>query len=125
MITLNLPWPPSVNTYWRSPNTGKFAGRTLISERGRSYRRAVAEAVVAAGQPKAAPVRLSVTVDAFPPDARRRDLDNIGKALLDALAYAGVIRDDGDIDHYSVTRKGKAPNGLVRVFVSPYREPVA
>jgi len=36
--------------------------------------------------------------------------------------HAGVIRDDGDIDHYSVTRKAKASNGLVRVFVSEHNQ---
>jgi len=101
MIVLDLPWPPSVNTYWRHPTRGPLAGRHLISQQGRAYRDAVAADV---RRRSLEPItgRLAVTVDAHPPDARKRDLDNIGKALLDALAYAGVIRDDGDIDHYSV-----------------------
>ena len=34
-IRLELPYPPSVNTYWRS-----VAGRVLISKAGRMYRAA-------------------------------------------------------------------------------------
>ncbi len=31
-----LPWPPSVNRYWRT-----FQGRMIISQEGRAYREAV------------------------------------------------------------------------------------
>jgi len=117
MITLELPWPPSVNTYWRSPNTGRLAGRTLISERGRDYRRAVADAIRTAGQPKAEPGRLDVALTVFPPDKRRRDLDNLPKGILDALTHAGVIEDDSLIDRLLIERATSCPGGKVRVIV--------
>lgn len=34
-MKLILPFPPSVNTYWRHPNKGAFAGKSLISAAGR------------------------------------------------------------------------------------------
>jgi len=123
MIILTLPWPPSVNHYWRHPTCGALAGRHLISREGRNYRRAVV-AEIARLRLQQPTGRLSVHVDAYPPDNRRRDLDNIGKALLDALTHAGVITDDGDIDDYHVIRRAKAPQGRVRVFVSQH-EPTA
>jgi crossover junction endodeoxyribonuclease RusA len=43
-------------------------------------------------------------MDAFPPDRRRRDLDNIQKPVLDALQHAGVYEDDSQID-LLVTRR--------------------
>jgi len=118
MITLELPWPPSVNTYWRSPNTGKLAGRTLISERGRTYRREVADAVMLAGRPQARPGRLEVAIIAEPPDKRRRDLDNLPKGILDALTHAGVIEDDSLIDRLLIERAAICPGGKVCVSVS-------
>ncbi|EOX4019030.1 hypothetical protein ACPH7A_000184 [Enterobacter roggenkampii] len=40
-MKLVLPFPPSVNTYWRAPNKGPLKGRHLISEKGRAYQSAV------------------------------------------------------------------------------------
>ncbi|EOX9973808.1 crossover junction endodeoxyribonuclease, partial [Escherichia coli] len=36
-MKLILPFPPSVNTYWRHPNKGAFAGKSLISSAGRKF----------------------------------------------------------------------------------------
>ena len=102
-LVLNLPWPPSLNSYWRSPNKGPLAGRTLISEKGRKYRKDVENKTlmdlcnIAGGLRGAAFVggeRLSVAIYAYPPDKRRRDLDNLPKAVLDSLTNAGVWADD-------------------------------
>ena len=38
MNSFTLPWPPSVNHYWRTPHRGPLAGRTMISAEGRTYR---------------------------------------------------------------------------------------
>ena len=102
-MRLTLPWPPSVNTYWRHPNKGPLASRHLISEKGRDYRAFVLRAVKwqAYDLPKG---RLEVSILANPPDARKRDLDNILKSLLDSLAHAGLIEDDGFIDKLSIER---------------------
>jgi crossover junction endodeoxyribonuclease RusA len=52
-------------------------------------------------------------------DRRRRDLDNVQKALLDALEHGGVYRDDAQIDLLVVERGPVTPGGksLVRVEV--------
>ncbi len=41
MIEITLPWPPSVNTYWRM-----FKNRMIISKEGREYRVAVQEQIL-------------------------------------------------------------------------------
>ncbi|OZI56754.1 RusA family crossover junction endodeoxyribonuclease [Bordetella genomosp. 4] len=120
MTVIELPFPPSVNSYWRSPNSGKLAGRTLISEKGRVYRADVLE-VAARYRVPMIRGRVAVTIDAFMPDRRRRDLDNMLKALLDGLVHARVIEDDSLIDKLSIERCGMAPKGFVRVFINPIR----
>jgi crossover junction endodeoxyribonuclease RusA len=95
-MTITLPWPPSVNTYWRHPTTGKLAGRHLISEQGRAYREAV-RALVAESRTGAITGPVRVEIEAYRPDKRRRDLDNILKSLLDSLTYAGVWADDSQV----------------------------
>jgi len=120
MIALTLPYPPSTNNYWRSPNSGKLAGRTLISKKGREYRQQVQQTIKDAGSPKADPGRLIVTIIVYPPDYRRRDLDNLPKAILDSLTHANVIEDDSLIDHLSIRRYLRYPGGKVFVTVAPF-----
>ncbi len=103
---LTLPFPPSVNHYWRH-----YRGRTVISQEGQAYRTAVC-ALLAGGGPRKPPSggRIALCMDAFPPDRRRRDLDNLQKAVLDALEHAGLYEDDSQID-LLVTRRGDRVSG--------------
>ena len=94
-MKLDLPYPPTVNTYYRSIGRG----RVVISARGRDYRQRVADAVMSQRCPGTTPIqcRLAVSVDFWPPDRRRRDLDNLCKSMLDAMTHAGVWGDDSQI----------------------------
>jgi len=108
-----LPFPPSVNHYWR-----KWNNRMVISKRGREYRRAIC-GLLASGTGQKPPYtgRIALCMDAFPPDRRRRDLDNLPKALQDSLAYAGVYEDDSQIDLLVVRRRDKVPGGNIVVRI--------
>lgn len=110
---LALPWPPSTNRIWRTVLIGG-SPRTLLSAHGRQYRQDVLR--IAAGK-KTLTGRLSVAVEAFPPDRRRRDMDNLLKAVLDACTHAGVWQDDSQIDELSIRRREQVNFGLVRVYV--------
>ncbi len=101
-----------MNHIWR-----RLGSRTIISREGRRYRKAVC-AALAAMRVTAMLGRLSVRVTVCPPDARRRDLDNVQKALLDALAKGGAYRDDSQIDRLEVIRGPITPGGKVLVEIS-------
>lgn len=121
MIQLTLPFPPSVNGYWRSIVMGR-AARVVISEEGRKYRRRVAALVLASGLVRnhgTLTERLRVRIDVYPPDQRARDLDNLNKSLLDALSHACVWQDDEQVDDLRLIRCGKVPSGKVVVSISP------
>ena len=92
MIQLTLPWPPSVNRYWRA-----FKGRVIISAEGRAYRKAVADQVLIQRGAKHYDGKMKVEIEAWRPDNRRRDLDNLLKAALDGCTHAGVWEDDSNI----------------------------
>lgn len=111
-ITLTLPWPPSVNKYWRT-----FQGRMIISAEGRSYRKAVADQVLIQRGAKHYTGKLCVVIEAFRPDNRRRDLDNLLKAVLDGCTHAGVWEDDSNIVDLQIYW-ADAVGGMLKVKVS-------
>ena len=113
-VKLDLPWPPSLNHYWRHVRN---TGRTLISEEGRSYRKRVAEVVTRDQRHRFGSGPVAIHIVAYPPDRRRRDLDNMLKAVLDALAHTHVYSDDSQIDDLHILRGGRVGGGLLVVRV--------
>jgi len=89
-----------------------------MSREGRRYRKDVCATLAARGRMQRMEGRLAVRITVCPPDHRRRDLDNVQKALFDALAHAGVYRDDSQIDRLEVERGPVAPGGKVLVELS-------
>ncbi|GGR31312.1 RusA family crossover junction endodeoxyribonuclease [Deinococcus ruber] len=127
-FTLSLPYPPSVNAYWRSmlirykpknPHDIPYRIVVFVSTEGRTYRKTVRGLL--AHTPRTCPpgARLAVHVDVSPPDRRARDLDNLGKGLLDALTVAGIWADDSLIDRLTFERRPVVKGGRVDVVISP------
>ena len=115
-LEVELPYPPSINHYWR-----RVGRRTLISREGRRFRRDVM-AILAAMGVKPLDGSLAVWIDVYPPDRRRRDLDNIVKSLLDALEHGAAYHDDSQIDSLVVQRQRVVPEGKVRVILEAPRD---
>lgn len=94
-----LPYPPTVNHYFQRNRDGSVR----IGQPGLAFRQEVA---YRCRQERIKPLtgRLVVEVDVFPPDRRKRDLDNVLKALLDALKHGGAYEDDSQIDRLVVNR---------------------
>lgn len=115
---LNLPYPPTVNTYWR-----RVGGRTIISAAGRRYRKVVKDTIAVyrlCGVPGVTTfgrAHLAIEIEVFPPDNQRRDLDNILKALIDSLEHAGLFEDDSQIEKITIWRREVEPEGAVKVSI--------
>ena len=101
VVAVQLPYPPSVNHLWR-----RVGNKTLKSAEGRAYHERCAGLALVARkqrdtwQPNGP---LCVAVQVYPPDRRRRDLDNLLKASLDGLC-AGLGVDDSTIAELHVYR---------------------
>ena len=111
-MLLTLPYPPSVNTYWRN-----FRGHTVLSQKGRDYKLAVAEYVSANNVPKFGDSKLKITMILQPRDKRKIDLDNRIKCVLDSLQEAGVFNDDFQVDDLHILRGQQVSGGRILVTI--------
>ena len=117
-MIINLPFPPTSNSYWRNIVMGGRP-RTLISKKGREYTVLVGH-VVDNDFGDLAPMdgRLEVIVHLYPPDKRKRDLDNYLKSLFDAITKTQKIWvDDEQIDYITIIRGEKCEGGRAVVTI--------
>lgn len=110
-IFLDLPLPPSVNSYW-----GFSGSRRFLTLQAREFKVQVAHIV--SQQPiKFGNARLSLTVTLCFKDRRRADIDNRIKSLLDALVQSGLFDDDSQIDELHIYRGLIQKQGLALVKI--------
>ena len=114
-MILELPYPPSVNTYWRA--NGK---RRFISKEGMLFKTAVQAICLRDKATSFGAKRLAVNIYIHPRSKRQFDLDNCLKAILDALMDANVYDDDSQIDMLSIARSTPKPGGSAVVSISEY-----
>lgn len=95
---LILPYPPSVNHYYKRGGHGVY-----LTTRAKTFRNNVAiRAIDFLRANKTLRGPIEVELFAHPPDGKLRDLDNLLKATLDSLTHAAVIGDDSQIKKLSV-----------------------
>jgi len=108
-----LPYPPTVNTYWRRRGEQYF-----ISKKGQQYRKDVQQIIRSQHLDIFTTSRLKIRVIADAPDRRRRDLDNILKGLLDSLVHAGFAEDDEQFDDIHIVRGEVISGGRVGIKIT-------
>lgn len=107
-IRLEIPWPPSVNGYWRA-----YRGKIIVSRAGRVYQ-ALCMSVIGCRADEM--IRTPIAFDAVlhPPTRAKRDLDNHLKATLDALAKCQIIENDHLIHELSIRWGAVVKGGIVK-----------
>ena len=104
-MTISLPYPPSTNHAYCVRN-----GRKVKTAEARAYAGEVAWRVADHVRTGEQPPerwnghRLAVTIDVHPPDLRRRDLANLEKLAIDAVAHQ-LGFDDSQIDVLTLRRR--------------------
>lgn len=108
-MQIELEYPPSANRYWRN-----FRGRMVVSEEARTYKQLAywqakqQGAICASG-----PVAVSLHVRR---PAKRRDLDNHAKVVLDSLQGAAYENDSQIVElHITMEDNKKNPGVSVKV----------
>jgi Holliday junction resolvase RusA-like endonuclease len=98
-LRLEIPGiPPSVGTYLRARIAGK-PGKQFVqfytTPEAKDWKDTVAAHVAGRGL---IGETFTVSYMLYLPDARRRDVDNAAKQILDSLVAAGVIHDDSAVE---------------------------
>ena len=113
-IILHLPFPPTVNSYYKHSKFGVH-----ISKKGRLFRESLEDTIREQVRGIKLDETLFVEVYLYPPDRRKRDLDNYMKALLDALTQYGLWEDDSLINQLHIFRGEVIKGGAVIMKISP------
>jgi len=114
LLRLRLPWPPSVNNYYRRTTRGVF-----ISKNGRVFRANVRIACLEQGGCKHLTGQLQMEINLYPPTRRVQDIDNLLKALWDAMEHAGVYENDKQIRRLVLEDAGEL-GGYVEVSIASF-----
>lgn len=116
-ITLNLPYPCSVNSYWLT--SGK---RRYISKRGVEFKRAVKTLWDDCGHSGFGDSPVELDVMLYPRDSRLMDIDNMLKCLGDSLQDAGAFDDDQQVWKITIERGNKIKGGGCKVNIKEYNK---
>ncbi len=108
---LSLPWPPSANRYWRH-----VGHRVLVSKEADRYKKDIRLWALFWKRPCLLG-RLAITIQAFPPDKRARDLDNLLKISIDSLQFANLFENDSQIDRITIERMPVKKDGQLLVWI--------
>ena len=90
-IILELPLPPTINSYW-----GFFGHRLFLTKKAIDFKESVAHEV-SQQKIRFGSAKLEMTVVINFKDKRKADIANRIKALEDALVQAGLMDDDSQI----------------------------
>ena len=120
-LDILLPFPPSANTYWRYAQFKNMKyPMFMISKKGREYTSHVTRVIQQNNLVGAFfnGEYLQVEIELFPPDLRKRDIDNYNKGLFDSLTKAKYWKDDKQVKKLIVEMKEKRKGGYIHVVIS-------
>jgi crossover junction endodeoxyribonuclease RusA len=115
MVQVYLDWPPTVNNFHTVAK-----GRKVTSAKGRAWKDEQLIQMRMQKIPHQDHGRVAISIQAAPPDRRRRDLDNLLKPILDVLVEYGAIPDDSHIDELHIRRVSVQKPGVCLVLIRVY-----
>ncbi len=112
MIELELPYPPTINHYYGRTKRGFV----YIKAPGKMFRRLVVDECL---QKDVCKIHgyIYMQIAMYPPDRRIRNVDNILKALLDALEHGGAYKDDDQIIDLHIRKRAVRKGGVIVVRI--------
>jgi crossover junction endodeoxyribonuclease RusA len=116
MIILSLPFPPSVNSLWRSTKGGKVYRSAKYME----WRKLAMWQIAGQVRGRRHLGAYKLTILAVRPDKRKRDLGNLEKAVSDILVSQNIVEDDSMCEWLEIKWVEKGPS--CKVIIEPMGE---
>lgn len=119
LFEIDLPFPPSVNHMYKNG----WRGKRILTKEASTFREKVIYLVLNKWNREKAPLPIVgdiavYMVARFPSGQdRKRDIDNLLKATLDALQAAKVFCDDSQVAKLTIERGDKVNAGEIKVQV--------
>ena len=112
-----LPFPPSVNKYWRMGKTWDGKRVTHLSSEAKKFTHEVAVIIAKKAGMTYSTKRLRGEFILRPGTKARIDIDNRLKGLLDAMQKAYLYADDEQFDEITIKRGEVVKGGSVEVKI--------
>ena len=94
VLKVVLPPVPSINALYFTTKFGKRIRTAKAKEWFAAAEEIIAKAMEEQGWKTTESTKVFIDIMTYLPDARKRDVDNQGKAIFDALEHAGVFDND-------------------------------
>ena len=112
-----LPFPPSVNKYWRMGKTWDGKRVTHLSSEAKKFTHEVAVIIAKKAGTTYSTKRLRGEFILHPKTKARIDIDNRLKGLLDAMQKAYLYADDEQFDEITIRRGSVVKGGNIEVRI--------
>jgi crossover junction endodeoxyribonuclease RusA len=112
-LIAELNYPPSLNSYYKHARN-----RIYISDAGRKYHEHVKNTLTGLSDFKTGD--LEIIIELYPPDLRKRDVDNVLKCLLDSITRSQNWTDDSQIKKLTIERFFKVKGGLCKIKITEF-----
>ncbi len=113
------PWPPSTNRVWKVGKDDRGRGTVFRSSKYDGFIHDVRALACAGDIPpiKRAPY-YTLSIQCYPPDRRKYDVDNRLKATQDALTRVGFWEDDSLVVAVTIDKNSPIEGGMLGVIVT-------
>jgi len=123
-LRVELPYPPSINHYWRH-NSKRKGAPVYISVEGKRYQHEVFYRLGIYTFKTLDIQRLSVRVAFYPRTKQEQDISNRIKVLEDCLQAIKIYCNDSQIDHLEIFRGRVVSGGRCVAIIEPLTKPLA
>jgi len=123
----DLAWPPSINHYYlNARNHGNVGQKRIMEPRTRKYHEDMFTYLLCQKkQDEILTCPLEAIVYIYPPDLRKRDDDNVQKAIWDVMQKSRIYRDDSQIKRKHTYWANVVEGGVIRVMLKPIIDELA